>query len=145
MAKEVDLKLHCFIPEGRIEVTVNCCDGCKRKVKKVLQSVLKTEIDPLQPKVTVVGNVDPKILIKKLQRCGKQAEIWSSGNQNAGKQNKETDTALAKEKEKSKSGCEEAKCSDSSATANEKSKESSKGGDGGENKDSKKEQGVQQL
>ncbi|CBI21235.3 hypothetical protein VitviT2T_022094 [Vitis vinifera] len=137
MAKEVDLK------KVELKVTVNCCDGCKRKVKKVLQSiegVLKTEIDPLQPKVTVVGNVDPKILIKKLQRCGKQAEIWSSGNQNAGKQNKETDTALAKEKEKSKSGCEEAKCSDSSATANEKSKESSKGGDGGENKDSKKEQ-----
>lgn len=102
--------------------------------------VLKTEIDPLQPKVTVVGNVDPKILIKRLQRCGKQAEIWSSGNQSSGKQNKETDlTAPLKEKEreKSQSGWEQAKCCDSSV---EKSKESTKGGDGGESKESKKEQ-----
>lgn len=103
--------------------------------------VLKTEIDPLQPKVTVLGNVDPKILIKKLQRCGKQAEIRITGSQNAGKQNKEMDAAaVAKEREKSKSGCEQAKCSESGATVSEKPKESSKAGDGGENRDAKKEQ-----
>ena len=88
-----------------------------------------------------MGNVDPKVLIKKLQRCGKQAEVWSSGNQNAGKQNKDMDAALAKEreKEKSKPGIEQAKCSESCTTASEKIKESSKGGDGGENKNSKEQ------
>ncbi|XP_065865289.1 heavy metal-associated isoprenylated plant protein 36-like [Euphorbia lathyris] len=60
-----------------------CCDGCKRKVKKILQGiegVLKTEMDELQPKVTVIGNVDPKILIKRLSKGGKQAEIWKEKN-----------------------------------------------------------------
>lgn len=47
--------------------------------------VYRTEIDPLQPKVTVVGNVDPQILIKKLSKAGKQAEVWSQlGNESAG-------------------------------------------------------------
>ncbi|XP_021895742.1 heavy metal-associated isoprenylated plant protein 32-like isoform X2 [Carica papaya] len=72
MAKEAELKME-------LKVSINCCDGCKRKVKKVLQSiegVLKTEIDAAAAKVTVHGNVDPQILIKKLSKAGKQAEIW---------------------------------------------------------------------
>ncbi|OVA03082.1 Heavy metal-associated domain [Macleaya cordata] len=71
-AKEVDLK------RVELKVSVNCCEGCKRKVKKLLQSiegVLKTEIDSSEPKVTVLGNVDPQILIKKLGKSGKQAEL----------------------------------------------------------------------
>ena len=51
--------------------------------------MLKTEIDPLQPKVTILGSVDPKILIKRLLKVGKQAEFWSSENQNASKEKKE--------------------------------------------------------
>lgn len=39
--------------------------------------VLKTEIDPVNPKVTVFGNVEPQVLIKKLAKVGKQAELRS--------------------------------------------------------------------
>ncbi|KAG5231857.1 heavy metal-associated isoprenylated plant protein [Salix suchowensis] len=134
MAKEAELK------KIELKVSVNCCDGCKRKVKKVLQSVegvLKTEIDPLHPKVTVLGNVDPQILIKRLLKTGKQAELWSSGNQNAGKEKKEADIPVAKEKGKSKSECEKAKSSDSCVKVPDKSREIKNDGDGGENKASK--------
>ncbi|KAJ6319699.1 hypothetical protein OIU77_010857 [Salix suchowensis] len=134
MAKEAELK------KIELKVSVNCCDGCKRKVKKVLQSVegvLKTEIDPLHPKVTVLGNVDPQILIKRLLKTGKQAELWSSGNQNAGKEKKEADIPVAKEKDKSKSECEKAKSSDSCVKVPDKNREIKNDGDGGENKASK--------
>ncbi|KAK4772172.1 hypothetical protein SAY86_013947 [Trapa natans] len=75
MAKESDLK------RIELKVTVDCCDGCKRKVKKLLQSiegVLKVEIDPVNPKVTVFGNVEPPVLVKKLAKAGKQADLRSS-------------------------------------------------------------------
>ncbi|OIW13359.1 hypothetical protein TanjilG_02879 [Lupinus angustifolius] len=55
------------------------CDGCKKKVKKVLQGidgVYTTYVDSGQHKVTVTGNVDAEILIKKLERTGKFAELW---------------------------------------------------------------------
>ncbi|XP_018807848.1 heavy metal-associated isoprenylated plant protein 36-like [Juglans regia] len=54
------------------------CEGCKKKVKKVLQSiegVYTTTVDIQQQKVTVNGNVDADTLIKKLLRSGKQAEL----------------------------------------------------------------------
>ncbi|KAB1214001.1 Heavy metal-associated isoprenylated plant protein 26 [Morella rubra] len=55
------------------------CEGCKRKVKKVLQSidgVFTTTFDSQQHKVTVTGNVTVETLIKKLVKTGKHAEIW---------------------------------------------------------------------
>ncbi|XP_041008696.1 heavy metal-associated isoprenylated plant protein 35-like [Juglans microcarpa x Juglans regia] len=55
------------------------CDGCKRKVKKVLQSiegVFSITFDSQQYKVTVTGNVTVETLIKKLVKTGKRAEIW---------------------------------------------------------------------
>ncbi|KAF2298481.1 hypothetical protein GH714_023738 [Hevea brasiliensis] len=55
------------------------CEGCRKKVKKVLQGVdgvYMTQIDPQQHKVTVTGNVDAETLIKKLARSGKHAELW---------------------------------------------------------------------
>ncbi|CAL0321600.1 unnamed protein product [Lupinus luteus] len=63
-----------------LNVSANCCEGCKRKIKKALrkiEGVLKTDIDPLQPKLTVFGNVNPQILIKKLLKVGKHAELCS--------------------------------------------------------------------
>ncbi|XP_028775936.1 heavy metal-associated isoprenylated plant protein 36-like [Neltuma alba] len=57
------------------------CEGCKKKVKKVLQGidgVYITEVDSQQHKVTVTGNVDANILIKKLVRSGKLAELCPS-------------------------------------------------------------------
>lgn len=81
-----------------------------------MSGVLKTEIDPLQPKVTVVGNVDPQIIIKKLLKAGKQAELWKQlGNDKAANENKQA-ANKTDEKEKSVSGYEKlAKCSDSSS------------------------------
>ncbi|TXG54989.1 hypothetical protein EZV62_020245 [Acer yangbiense] len=138
MSKDAELK------KIELKVTVNCCDGCKKKVKKALrgiEGVLKTEIDPLQPKVTVLGSVDPKILIKRLLKVGKQAEFWSSGNQNAGKEKKEVvvDTPAKNEMEKSKPECEQAKPSDSCVKTTDKIKESNNGS-GGEEKASKNDQ-----
>ncbi|XP_058179845.1 heavy metal-associated isoprenylated plant protein 35-like isoform X2 [Rhododendron vialii] len=138
MAKEVDLKIE-------LKVTVDCCDGCKKKVKKVLRSiegVYKTEIDPVQPKVTVVGNVEPQTLIKKLLTLGKQAEIWRHENQNAAKEKKEVEAVIAREqdREKSKPESEQAKCFDISATAANKIKESAYVEEGGINKSSKRDQ-----
>ncbi|KAH6769710.1 Heavy metal transport/detoxification superfamily protein [Perilla frutescens var. hirtella] len=61
-----------------LKVSIHC-QGCKRKVKKVLQSiegVYTTNIDSQQQKVTVTGNVDAQTLIKKLVKTGKHAELW---------------------------------------------------------------------
>ncbi|WOK95984.1 neurogenic protein mastermind-like [Canna indica] len=54
------------------------CDGCKKKVKKLLHKVdgvYTTSVDSEQGKVTVSGNVDPAALIKKLAKAGKHAEL----------------------------------------------------------------------
>ncbi|KAI4349641.1 hypothetical protein L6164_010205 [Bauhinia variegata] len=81
------------------------CEGCKKKVKKVLQGiegVYTTEIDSQQHKVTVTGNVDAETLIKKLQRSGKLVEIWpekppkkkdnkKSGKSKGGEKGEQTD------------------------------------------------------
>ncbi|KAL3843946.1 hypothetical protein ACJIZ3_001349 [Penstemon smallii] len=62
------------------------CEGCKRKVKKILtqvQGVNFVDIDTKQQKVTVFGTADPDTLIKKLFKSGKHAQLWpqkASGN-----------------------------------------------------------------
>ncbi|PON88313.1 Heavy metal-associated domain containing protein [Trema orientale] len=61
-----------------LKVSIHC-EGCKRKVKKTLQridGVYTTSIDSQQHRVTVTGNVDVQILIKKLVKTGKHAEVW---------------------------------------------------------------------
>ncbi|XP_072965633.1 uncharacterized protein [Typha angustifolia] len=118
MAKEEDLK------RVDLKVTVNCCEGCKRKVMKAIsiKGVLKTEIHPTLPKVTVVGNFDTKVLIKKLAKIGKNAEILpqkeekkSDGGGGGGEKRPEN---AAGEMEKPK----ESHCDDHKATTKEKEK-----------------------
>ncbi|XP_071737307.1 uncharacterized protein [Rutidosis leptorrhynchoides] len=61
-----------------LKVSIHCV-GCKRKVKKVLQSiegVYTIDIDSKQHKVTVVGNIEVETLVKKLIKSGKHAEKW---------------------------------------------------------------------
>ncbi|KAF7817915.1 heavy metal-associated isoprenylated plant protein 35 [Senna tora] len=61
-----------------LKVSIHC-EGCKRKVKKVLQSidgVYNINIDLRQQKVVVTGNVESESLIKKLIKTGKHAELW---------------------------------------------------------------------
>ncbi|KAE8657669.1 Detected protein of unknown function [Hibiscus syriacus] len=55
------------------------CEGCKKKVKKVLQAidgVYETKIDSQQHKVTVISSVDAETLIKKLTKSGKHVQLW---------------------------------------------------------------------
>ncbi|KAL1548447.1 heavy metal-associated isoprenylated plant protein 36-like isoform X1 [Salvia divinorum] len=61
-----------------LKVSIHC-QGCKRKVRKVLQSiegVYTINIEAQQQRVTVTGNVDAQTLIKKLVKTGKHAELW---------------------------------------------------------------------
>ncbi|XP_039114904.1 heavy metal-associated isoprenylated plant protein 32-like [Dioscorea cayenensis subsp. rotundata] len=74
--KEEFLKIQTCV----LKVNIHC-DGCKQKVKKLLQKidgVYTTSIDAEQGKVIVSGNVDPATLIKKLGKAGKHAELWAS-------------------------------------------------------------------
>ncbi|XP_044488253.1 heavy metal-associated isoprenylated plant protein 37-like [Mangifera indica] len=84
MTKEDDFKL-LKIQTCVLKVNIHC-DGCKQKVKKLLQrieGVYQVNIDADQQKVTVLGSVDSATLIKKLVRNGKHAELWSQkSNQN---------------------------------------------------------------
>ncbi|KAI3849021.1 hypothetical protein MKX03_011464 [Papaver bracteatum] len=61
-----------------LKVSIHC-QGCKKKVKKILQSidgVYQIAIDSQQHKVAVTGDVDPEKLIKTLNKAGKLAELW---------------------------------------------------------------------
>ncbi|KAL5541852.1 hypothetical protein UlMin_009562 [Ulmus minor] len=61
-----------------LKVSIHC-QGCKRKVKKVLQKidgVYTTNVDLQEQRVVVTGNVEVETLIKKLVKTGKHAEIW---------------------------------------------------------------------
>ncbi|KAF5194896.1 Heavy metal-associated isoprenylated plant protein [Thalictrum thalictroides] len=76
MSKEEFLKIRTCVLKVHIH-----CDGCKQKVKKLLQKidgVYTTTVDAEQGKVTVSGNIDPSALIKKLAKSGKHAEIWGA-------------------------------------------------------------------
>ncbi|KAJ8499980.1 hypothetical protein OPV22_010532 [Ensete ventricosum] len=96
MAKEDDLK------RVELKVSVNCCEGCKRKVLKALsiKGVLRTEIHPTLPKLTVVGNVDVRVLIKKLSKVGKSAEMLSDESQKPQGEGKCCNEASEKKTEK---------------------------------------------
>ncbi|XP_027367005.1 heavy metal-associated isoprenylated plant protein 37 [Abrus precatorius] len=89
MTKEDDFKL-LKIQTCVLKVNIHC-DGCKQKVKKLLQrieGVYQVQIDAEQQKVTVSGSVDSATLIKKLVRAGKYAELWSQKtNQNQKQKN----------------------------------------------------------
>ncbi|KAK9108664.1 hypothetical protein Syun_024675 [Stephania yunnanensis] len=50
--------------------------------------VLKTEVDSSLPKVTVLGNVEAKVLIKKLAKAGKQAQVWATAADDQSKPDK---------------------------------------------------------
>ncbi|XP_072960676.1 uncharacterized protein [Typha angustifolia] len=114
------------------------CEGCKKKVKKVLKSipgVFDCDVDARQNKVTVTlqGNVDAGILVKKLLKSNKQAELWplekknKPANQNPGansgnkeKQNKEPKEPPESSEKKPSDAPVAAKPTDANANANAK-------------------------
>lgn len=80
MSKDEFLKIQTCV----LKVNIHC-DGCKDKVKKILQKiegVYTTKIDSELGKVTVSGNVDSSKLIKKLIKNGKHAELWGAPKSN---------------------------------------------------------------
>ncbi|KAF7135163.1 hypothetical protein RHSIM_Rhsim08G0031900 [Rhododendron simsii] len=56
------------------------CHGCERKVRKSVEGmkgVSQIEVDPKQHKLTVIGYVDPKKVLKRVRhKTGKKAEMW---------------------------------------------------------------------
>ncbi|XP_068664048.1 heavy metal-associated isoprenylated plant protein 35-like [Aristolochia californica] len=90
-----------------LKVSIHC-EGCKKKVKKVLQSVegvYTTTIDSQQHKVTVTGNVDTDTLIKKLFKSGKAAELWPEKSERKNKkQSKSGGKVKVKEANSSEDG-----------------------------------------
>ncbi|KAK1384520.1 heavy metal-associated isoprenylated plant protein 35-like [Heracleum sosnowskyi] len=107
-----------------LKVFIHCCDGCKKKVKKVLcrmEGVYKTELDALEPKVTVLGNVEPQALIKKLLKSGKHAEIWNYNNQVPREGEKDVKSLLVEnQKEKTKPDTKQTKEAEAQATCTDK-------------------------
>ncbi|KAL6994550.1 hypothetical protein U1Q18_012653 [Sarracenia purpurea var. burkii] len=105
-----------------------------------ISGVYKTEIDPLQPKVTIVGNVEPQTLMRKLLKVGKQAEIWSSENQNTGKEKKGIGVVATREqgKEILKAVCNQNIISGTTTISDtDKMKKNGNGGEEGISKSSK--------
>ncbi|GMH11359.1 hypothetical protein Nepgr_013200 [Nepenthes gracilis] len=61
-----------------LKVSIHC-EGCKKKVKKILHSiegVYAVDVDSKLHQVTVIGDIDSETLIKKLEKTGKHAELW---------------------------------------------------------------------
>ncbi|KAM3219166.1 heavy metal-associated isoprenylated plant protein 35 isoform X1 [Capsicum annuum] len=80
-----------------LKVSIHC-EGCKRKVKKILQQVpgvYAIDIDLKQQKATVTGNVEPEALLRKLHKSGKHAELVPQQTDH-----KEKKSAKSKKKEK---------------------------------------------
>ncbi|XP_073286454.1 uncharacterized protein [Primulina huaijiensis] len=85
-----------------LKVSIHC-EGCKKKVKKVLQNisgVYKIEIDCKQQRVLVTGNVDSEELIKKLVKSGKHAEIWPGSPDKEGKKSGKSKKSKSKKDSK---------------------------------------------
>ncbi|CAM8988284.1 unnamed protein product [Rhodiola kirilowii] len=94
MSKEEFLKIQTCVLKVHIH-----CDGCKNKVKKILQKiegVYKIHIDSELGRVTVSGNVDPATMIKKLIKSGKHAEQWAAPPKAADKHRQQIDLAQFK-------------------------------------------------
>lgn len=100
MTKDEDFK---FLKIQTTVLRVNIhCDGCEKKVKKLLQrieGVYQVKIDSEEQKVTVLGIVDCATLVKKLLKGGKHGEVWSSQKIN---QNQKQKSSSIKEDKNSK-------------------------------------------
>lgn len=81
-----------------LKVSIHC-EGCKRKVKKILtniQGVYSADIETKQQKVIVTGNIDAATLINKLIKSGKHAKLWP---ENPNQKEKKSDKPDNKDKQ----------------------------------------------
>ncbi|KAL8100269.1 hypothetical protein AgCh_032497 [Apium graveolens] len=100
----LQLKISLGICDLRVHIN---CDGCKKKVKKIwqkIEGVYQIIIDSEQGKVTVAGNFDHDVLIKRLAKHGKIAELWDASESD----NKKEDATVKEsdgDKEVKKGSC----------------------------------------
>ncbi|CAK8572472.1 unnamed protein product [Lathyrus sativus] len=83
-----------------LKVSIHC-QGCKKKVIKILQGiygVTSVNIDLKQQKVVVTGNVNSDILIMKLTKTGKHAELWPELEPETEPEIKQTDLKKKKQR-----------------------------------------------
>ncbi|KAI3783158.1 hypothetical protein L2E82_13222 [Cichorium intybus] len=88
------------------------CEGCKKKVFKVLQSidgVYKTEIDSVQHKAIVTGSVDGDTLVQKLLKAGKHAEVLPESFEATAAANSASGASKKKKKKQNKQKDDETK------------------------------------
>ncbi|GLT72681.1 hypothetical protein SLA2020_445910 [Shorea laevis] len=124
-----------------LKVSIHC-EGCKKKVKKVLQGiegVYTTTVDSQQHKVTVTGNVEADTLIKKLLRSGKHAELWPEKKEKKSGKSKNNEKPKDQKNTEEDGGDGEQKMADSDGGEmdnedgeNEEAGGESNGGGGGE-------------
>ncbi|XP_050261092.1 heavy metal-associated isoprenylated plant protein 45-like isoform X2 [Quercus robur] len=59
------------------------CKACKKSVRKALcriKGVTCVEIDVVMSKITVLGYIDRKVVVKAVRRTGRRAELWPSSS-----------------------------------------------------------------
>ncbi|KAK3023466.1 hypothetical protein RJ639_044846 [Escallonia herrerae] len=104
-----------------LKVSIHC-EGCKRKVKKILHNidgVYTADIDTRQQKVAVTGNIDAGTLLRKLNKSGKHAELWPESPADR-KADKNSGKPHNKEKPKDQGKAEEATPADAGKNPGEK-------------------------
>ncbi|XP_059636721.1 heavy metal-associated isoprenylated plant protein 28-like isoform X1 [Cornus florida] len=65
------------------------CKACEKSIRKTLgkiKGVTCVEIDLVLNKITVLGYVDRKIVIKAVRKTGRRAEVWPSKSSCRGRQ-----------------------------------------------------------
>ncbi|KAJ4753563.1 Heavy metal-associated isoprenylated plant protein 35 [Rhynchospora pubera] len=126
-----------------LKVSIHC-EGCKKKVRRVLQNmdgVYKVEIDSLQHKVAVTGSVDYDMLIRRLNKYGKQASIWPEAKKPGGDQKPTSSNDTKSMNNESNSKPKDKELKESSDIPKEKQPEPAKdkGSDKGPEKEKAKE------
>ncbi|KAK1561154.1 hypothetical protein Q3G72_035016 [Acer saccharum] len=72
-------------PTCAMKVNINCCNGCEVKAKKKLQKLKGVDsitYDAEQGILRISGNVNPTVVIQKLAKLGKKAELLRLDNKN---------------------------------------------------------------
>ncbi|KAI8020756.1 Heavy metal-associated isoprenylated plant protein 35 [Camellia lanceoleosa] len=117
-----------------LKVSIHC-EGCKRKVKKVLHSiegVYIVNVDTKQQKAIVTGNVEAETLIKKLVKSGKHAEMWPETPDQQRDKSKKSKKKDNKDKDKDKDK-DKNKDTDSESSTEESTGGAGAGSHGGPN------------
>ncbi|CAL5380178.1 unnamed protein product [Camellia sinensis] len=68
------------VPRGKIEldVSINNCPKCKTKVLKAvtkIEGIDKISVDSEKGKLTVIGDVDPVLVVTQVRKTGKKIEV----------------------------------------------------------------------